>query len=87
MRSARHILKDLGRDRLTAELLQPNELASGMLLQVGTRSMGCGGWGVRWIRITGEGWGIRVVSVVRAGPGMTRCRTFLVAAFVWLITR
>ncbi len=31
---ARHVLKDLGRDRLTAELLQPNELASGMLLQV-----------------------------------------------------
>ncbi|GAB4818940.1 hypothetical protein N2152v2_005986 [Parachlorella kessleri] len=34
VRTARHILKDLGRDRLTAELLQPNELASGMLLQV-----------------------------------------------------
>jgi hypothetical protein len=31
---ASHILKDLGRDRVTAELLQPNELVSGMLLQV-----------------------------------------------------
>lgn len=34
MHTARYILKELGRDRMTAELLQPNELVSGMLLQV-----------------------------------------------------
>ena len=39
VRMARHILAELGAGRLTAELLTPNELVSGLLLQVGER--GC----------------------------------------------
>lgn len=36
VQTARHILQELGSGRLTAELLQPNELVTGMLLQVGS---------------------------------------------------
>ncbi len=38
-RTAEHILAELAKTRCTAELLQPGELVSGMLLQVGQSSV------------------------------------------------
>lgn len=61
---ARHILAELGHGRLTAELLTPNELVSGMLLQVGR---GCGGrledtCKARWA--TPGGWKLSMALVL-----------------------
>lgn len=48
-RTAEHILAELAKTRCTAELLQPGELVSGMLLQVG--------WaGSRWLGLVLSSW-------------------------------